>query len=281
VFPGLVRKWGCTASAQSSQPSPQPSPQPSSKPKPKPETTYDKTLHYISTWGDRLSTIVGFLPGWLCGPCEIAGTVDKRVSGGLSVGAEVTSVHKVGFGRFGGQEATVHYRLGGESYSARLMSVRLLDWNDSTQVELSVEPSDPRRAATADGWVTEDRLVLIPYPVAAVGIVALLLGAIGWIGSRYYKPPPRSLDVGGDGLPQPLVVDFDLPTSSNGYDRASVEALLRRAIRAQITENVDEQRLIAAQMRAPSIPVRRRRGYDQASVDQLFRAMERRLEGFS
>ncbi len=203
----------------------------------------------------------------------------SRVRNGTPVVAEVVGLRKIGLGHFGGQEVDVQYTFHHHEFRTRLMSVWPQDFPLASdhRVTLYIDPSNPQNAATKDSWTTDDKTTLISPGLIAVGLVGLILGLVGILIGGRAGPRKWEMDVGGDGLPKPLMVEHDIPVVRNGYDKTSVESLLRLATRAQLLEDGDLQRQAATAIRSRDFP-RNRRGYEDKAVDELFLRILLQLE---
>jgi uncharacterized protein DUF3592 len=109
-----------------------------------------------------------------------------RVANGLPAQAQVTAVGGFSIGRAEAQEVTISYSVGGHPHSARLMSITTASgsFRKGQTIDIYVDRSDPGMAATADRFVSEDRLVEIPYALIALAIILFIFLIVGLIRRR-------------------------------------------------------------------------------------------------
>jgi hypothetical protein len=105
----------------------------------------------------------------------------SRVDNGVRVDARVVFVGRFSFGRGSGREITVDYAVDDAAYTTRLMSLWTADGSyrmDET-TDVYIDPTDPHCVAMADGFISEDRLVVVPYALCASSTVLFIFLAIG------------------------------------------------------------------------------------------------------
>jgi hypothetical protein len=103
--------------------------------------------------------------------------IDERVRVGVEATGRVVHVERYQIGRSTVvKRLTVEYEHNGRRHRERLSSeVDDVRYRDGDVVRLYVDRTDGTRAATAEGYATEDLLLQLPTFLEAVGIIMIML----------------------------------------------------------------------------------------------------------
>lgn len=117
--------------------------------------------------GAGIAVLVVGLVAW----AVLDSRVDERIRTGLPVQAEVVASGTVKTGRAGSSpRVNVRYSVGGRDIEATLMSMLAgSQYQIGDQLTIYVDRTDPTKAATSDGFASEDRLMLLPLFLTAGG----------------------------------------------------------------------------------------------------------------
>lgn len=133
--------------------------------------------------GRRLRSVVAvflgtlLIGGGLALSARLGAAIDQRVRTGAGTTGRVVHVERFKVSRsFAATRLTVDYTFGGVRHRERLSSE--LDecrYRNGNVLALHVDRSDPTKAATAEGYATEDLLLQVPALLEGLGIVVIML----------------------------------------------------------------------------------------------------------
>ncbi|WP_320068429.1 DUF3592 domain-containing protein [Micromonospora sp. RTGN7] len=136
--------------------------------------------------GSRVIVAALFGTVLICGAvlldAQLNATVDQRVNEGTAVTGRVVQADRLRVSRSSSvTRMTVAYSVGGVAYQERFSS-ELDEGRRHAGEELTVyvDLNDPSKAATADGYATEDLLLQLPILLGVAGGLAIV-AALVWI----------------------------------------------------------------------------------------------------
>ncbi|WP_154943010.1 hypothetical protein [Micromonospora palomenae] len=142
-----------------------------------------------------MTVVLGSLlfPGGLLLSTRLDALISERVRVGVETTGRVVHVERYQIGRSSVvTRLTVDYALNGERHrellSSELDEVRC---HAGDVVRLYVDRTDATKAATAEGYATEDLLLQLPILLEAAGIIMIILGP-AWLERRWRESSPGS-----------------------------------------------------------------------------------------
>jgi hypothetical protein len=116
-------------------------------------------------------------------------TVRQRVAHGVAVDGQVRDVSRLSVGRsYATQRVTVAYPAGGQQHEAVLMSlITSGSYAKGDPVVLYVDPTDPAKVTTADGFASEGWQMEVPVPVVGLGGILVVCPLLVWLRDRWRR----------------------------------------------------------------------------------------------
>ena len=126
-----------------------------------------------------LATAVLALVAGIAAHLALAARIDRRIAHGVGVPAQVTAIQRLPLGKTSQpQRLTVAYDRAGPRTARLVAALAEGDYRVGDRVTLLVDPADPGRVATADGFASEGLILLVPPATAFYGALALLIVAV-------------------------------------------------------------------------------------------------------